>query len=223
MKPGLLETKLFLPSPPPKRVERSRLVARLNEGLAAGRALTLISAPAGFGKTTCASEWVHLLDRPVSWLSLEPADDDPGRFFHYFVAALQRADPSLGLEAEEVLSAPAGQRPPLESLATILLNDISKSDREFVLVLDDFQVIQDSAILKTLEKVLNNATREHAPRPGDPRRSSASAGATPGQQRDDGDPRRRFAFHAGGGGPFFEWTDGSGARRRRRRRAGRSD
>ena len=86
---GLLATKLHRPPIPPKRVQRPHLIQRLNEGLEFGRQITLVSAPAGFGKTTCISEWVNTLDLPVTWLSLDPADDDPGRFFAYFVAALQ--------------------------------------------------------------------------------------------------------------------------------------
>jgi len=88
----LLATKLHQPAPPPKRVQRPLLIQRLNEGLESGRQITLVSAPAGFGKTTCVSEWVNALDSPVTWLSLDPADDDPGRFFTYLVAALQKVD-----------------------------------------------------------------------------------------------------------------------------------
>ena len=92
MKANLLATKFHHPPLQPKRVTRPHLVRRLNEGLAAGRPLTLISAPAGFGKTTCASEWLHQLDLPAAWLALDKADDDPLRFFTYFVAALQGVD-----------------------------------------------------------------------------------------------------------------------------------
>ncbi|MGB3699777.1 MAG: LuxR C-terminal-related transcriptional regulator [Anaerolineales bacterium] len=150
----LLETKLRPPLVPPKRVLRELLTQRLNEGLDSGRQITLISAPAGFGKTVCASEWVNGLDYPFTWLSLDPADDDPGRFFTYFVAALQKVKSNIGLEIEGVLR--AGQLPPSEILYTTLINDILEMDADFLLVLDDFQVIQDSFILQIFEQLVEN-------------------------------------------------------------------
>ena len=106
MKSNVLPTKLHLPAAPPKSVRRERLIQRLNDGLRAGRSLTLVSAPAGFGKSTCIGAWVHQLGWPAAWLSLEPADDDPARFFAYFVAALQSVDQSLGRELEGLLASP---------------------------------------------------------------------------------------------------------------------
>ena len=85
----ILATKLYIPPPRPKAVRRPRLIERLNEGLSASRKLTLISAPAGFGKTTLVSEWVAGCGRPVAWLSLDDGDNDPTRFLTYLVAALQ--------------------------------------------------------------------------------------------------------------------------------------
>jgi LuxR family maltose regulon positive regulatory protein len=126
----------------------------LNEGLEFGRQITLVSAPAGFGKTTCISEWVNTLDCPVTWLSLDPADDDPGRFFAYLVAALQKVDDNLGREVEGVLR--AGQLPPSEAISTTLSNDILELESRFLLVLDDFQVLQDRFILQVLQKLVAN-------------------------------------------------------------------
>jgi len=133
-------------------VARPQLLSRLNFGLASGRQITLVSAPAGFGKTVCACEWVQKLDLPVTWLSLDPADDDPGRFFSYLVAALQIVDENLGWEIEGVLR--AGQLPPNEIITTTLINDIQARDTRFVLVLDDIQVIQDELILGVLEQLV---------------------------------------------------------------------
>jgi LuxR family maltose regulon positive regulatory protein len=144
----------------------------LNEGLEFGRQITLVSAPAGFGKTTCISEWVNTLDCPVTWLSLDPADDDPGRFFAYLVAALQKVDANLGREIESVLH--SGQLPPGEAISTTLSNDILELEGRFLLVLDDFQVIQDRFILQVFEKLVANLpqplhlvllTREDPPLP----------------------------------------------------------
>jgi len=172
MRTNLLATKLHQPAPPPKRVQRPLLIQRLNEGLESGRQITLVSAPAGFGKTTCVSEWVNAVDCPVTWLSLEPADDDPGRFFTYLVAALQRVDANLGREIEGVLR--SGQLPPSEVISTTLSNDIQELEGRFLLVLDDFQVIQDRFILQVLEKLVANLpqplhlvllTREDPPLP----------------------------------------------------------
>src|SRR5512134_1181600 len=85
----LLLTKLFVPLPRSNPVLRSRLIERLNEGLSAGRKLTLVSAPAGFGKTTLVSEWLSTCGRPVAWLSLDEGDSDPARFLTYLITALQ--------------------------------------------------------------------------------------------------------------------------------------
>ena len=94
MSTPVLVTKLYIPPPRPKAVLRPRLIERLNEGL--HRKLTLISAPAGFGKTTLVSAWVAGCGRPVAWLSLDEGDNDPARFLTYLVAALQTIAPQIG-------------------------------------------------------------------------------------------------------------------------------
>src|SRR6266508_2487898 len=88
----VLATKLYIPPPPPKVVVRPRLIERLNEGLSAGGTpgVTLISAPAGFGKTTLVSEWVARCGRPAAWLSLDIGDNDLVRFLIYLISALQK-------------------------------------------------------------------------------------------------------------------------------------
>src|SRR5664279_5052914 len=117
----ILTTKLYIPPPRPKIVLRPRLTERLNEGL--HRKLTLISAPAGFGKTTLVSEWVAACERPAAWLSLDDGDNDPTRVLTYLVAALQTIALNLG---QGVLAAlQSSQPPPTESILTILLNEIS--------------------------------------------------------------------------------------------------
>src|SRR6266568_7794265 len=95
----ILSTKLYLPRLRPNVVSRPRLLDRLNEGL--HRNLTLISAPAGFGKTTLVSEWVEGSGRPTAWLSLDEGESDPTRFLTYLVAALQTIAATIG---EGVLS-----------------------------------------------------------------------------------------------------------------------
>src|SRR6266567_780927 len=136
----ILATKLYLPRLRPNVVSRPRLIERLNEGLQ--RKLTLISAPAGFGKTTLVSEWVEGIERPrarTAWLSLDEGDNDPARFVAYLVAALQTIAATIGEGVLGVLQSP--QPPPTESILTALLNEITTLPDHFVLVLDDYHVI----------------------------------------------------------------------------------
>ena len=130
----------------------------MNNALESEHLLTLVSAPAGFGKTTCVNAWADQLDLPVIWLSLDPADDDPGRFFTYIIAGLQQVDARLGKEIEYFLD--KEQLPPAETIASALINDVSGIDGNFVFVLDDLQVIQDPHILKVLEKIIVNHPRQ---------------------------------------------------------------
>ena len=139
MSPPILATKLYIPPSRPKVVLRPRLIERLNEGLSSGRKLTLISAAAGFGKTTLISEWVADCKRPVAWLSLDEGDNDPARFLTYLIAAVQTIVPKIGEGLLAVLQSP--QPPPPESILTSLLNEITTVSDNFILVLDDYHVI----------------------------------------------------------------------------------
>src|SRR5216684_8415979 len=133
----ILATKLNIPRLRPNLVLRPRLIERLNEGL--HRKLTLIAAPAGFGKTTLVSEWVAGCERPTAWLSLDEGDNDPARFLTYLVAALQTIAATIG---EGVLSAlQSSQPPPTEAILVALLNEITTLPDHFVLVLDDYHVL----------------------------------------------------------------------------------
>jgi LuxR family transcriptional regulator, maltose regulon positive regulatory protein len=118
MSAPILATKLYIPPPRAKVVLRSRLIERLNEGLTAGRKLSLISAPAGFGKTSLVSEWVASSERPIAWLSLDEKDDDPSCFLTYLLAALRTFAANIGAGVLGVLQAP--QPPPIESILTYL-------------------------------------------------------------------------------------------------------
>jgi LuxR family maltose regulon positive regulatory protein len=135
----ILATKLCLPPLRLRSVPRPRLVERLNNGLAAGNRLTLVSAPAGFGKTSLVGGWVADCGRPVAWLSLDEGDGDLGRFLTYLIAALQTVAPGIGEGILAVLQSP--QPPPLESTLTALLNDIATIPSAVVLVLDDYHVL----------------------------------------------------------------------------------
>jgi LuxR family maltose regulon positive regulatory protein len=133
----ILATKLYNPPPPLKAVLRPGLVERLSEGL--HRKLTLISAPAGFGKTSLLSAWLAGCDRPVAWLSLDEADNDPTRFLIYLVAAIRTIAPTIGEALLGMLQAP--QPPPPESVLTALVNEFTTIPDNFVLVIDDYHVI----------------------------------------------------------------------------------
>jgi len=158
MSTPILATKLYIPPPRPKAVLRPRLIAQLNEGL--HRKLTLIAAPAGFGKTTLLSEWRVLCGRPVAWLSLDEADNEPIRFLSYIVAALQTVAPSIGAGLVAVLESP--QPPPTAVILTALLNDITTLPDQFVLVLDDYHVVEAGGPLGAVDQVLNYLV-EHLP------------------------------------------------------------
>ena len=144
----ILATKLYIPPSRPDIVSRPRLVKRLNHGLAAGRKLAIISASAGFGKTTLISEWITDCQRPVAWLSLDEGDNDFTRFLTYLVAALQTFAENLGAGALAVLQSP--RPPPTESILTTLLNDIATLSCSFILVLDDYHVIDSQAVDQAL-------------------------------------------------------------------------
>ncbi len=135
----ILATKLYIPPSRQRVVLRPRLVERLNEGLAAGHRLTLVSAPAGFGKTTLVSDWVAGCGRPVAWLSLDEGDSDPSRFLTYLIAALQTVATGIGEGVLTLLQSP--QPPPPESTLTALLNDVAAIPSDVVLVLDDYHVV----------------------------------------------------------------------------------
>ena len=151
MATSILATKLYIPPPRPKIVLRPRLIERLNEGMHCK--LTLISASAGFGKTTLVSEWVAGCERPeqkvrVAWLSLDEGDNDPTRFLTYLVAALQTLAPEIGAGVLAALQSP--QLPSIESLLTTLLNEITTISDNFILVLDDYHVVDSIPVDQAL-------------------------------------------------------------------------
>ncbi len=149
---GLLTTKLYIPRPRPNLVHRPRLTGRLNAGLE--RQLTLISAPAGFGKTTLLSEWIPTSERCVAWVSLDQGDNDPVRFWAYFIAALQMLHPSIGELALALFRSP--QPAPVLSVMTTLVNEIDAFPDVFALVLDDYHVIESQLIHEALAFLLDH-------------------------------------------------------------------
>src|SRR6266700_5302529 len=136
----LLETKFYVPKWRRGLVPRPRLSGRLNRGVESR--LTLVSAPAGFGKTTLLADWLAAVavdGRTVTWLSLDQSDNHPASFWTYLIAALQTADPNIGGSAISLLQSP--QPPPIEAVLTLLLNELGGMSTDLVLVLDDYHVI----------------------------------------------------------------------------------
>jgi LuxR family maltose regulon positive regulatory protein len=149
----LLSTKLFIPKTRSDLISRPRLIEQLNDGL--DRKLTLISAPAGFGKTTLVSEWVAGCDRPVAWLSLDKEDSDPKRFLTYLVAALQTISDTVGEDVLGMLQ--TTQSPPTEAILTLLLNEIATIPADFCLVLDDYHVLDSKPIDHAIAFLLDHS------------------------------------------------------------------
>jgi LuxR family transcriptional regulator, maltose regulon positive regulatory protein len=151
---GLLATKLYVPRPPSGFVPRPRLVDQLDGGLARG--LTVVCAPAGFGKTALLASWAHRSTRPVAWLSLDRADSDRARFWRHAVAALERARPGIAERVAPLLGPPPP--PSFEGLVTALINELAAEPGETLLVLDDYHLIDSQPVHASLTFLL-----EHLP------------------------------------------------------------
>lgn len=152
MRPPLLQTKIAVPQIPPEFVHRRRLTERIDRGVLGP--LTLLSAPAGFGKTNLLSEWAGHTRLPVAWLTLDSDDNDLNHFFRYFIGALQSRQPGLAEETLDFILSTRGGG--LEVGLTLLINEISALPTEVVLVLDDFQVLENPAIRRCLDYFLKH-------------------------------------------------------------------
>ncbi len=152
----LLATKLHVPRARPNLVPRPHLTGRLDDGLQSGHALSLVCAPAGYGKTTLVTDWLRSIERPVAWLSLDENDNDPVRFLAYLIAALRQIDVGIGKTTEALLH--SLQPSPPAMVLTSLINDVTTISAPFILALDDYQTINTLAIHQQLSFVL-----EHQP------------------------------------------------------------
>ena len=146
----LLRTKLHIPPVRSKLVLRPRLIEQLDAGR--DRRLTLISAPAGFGKTTLLSQWIQQSEFPVAWLSLDKGDNDPARFWAYVIAALQLVRAEIGKAALTAFQPP--QLPPTEEFLMALIDEVAVIPEPFTLILDDYHVIETQPIHNTLASLL---------------------------------------------------------------------
>lgn len=150
MLPALLRTKLIAPRLSWEIVHRPALVQRLNSGL--DRPLTLVLAPAGFGKTTLLAEWANQSPRRITWLTLDEGDNDLATFVGYFVTALQQLFPQACPGTQALLRAPELSQP--ETIALILTNEIDDLPERFVLVLDDYHFITEPAVHQLVNSLL---------------------------------------------------------------------
>ena len=160
----ILQTKLYVPATTKGRVFRPRLLRCLNAGLQAGHRLILVSAPAGFGKTTLIADWINqssnlpvpsIADR-LAWVALDTNDNDLTRFLAYLISALQQIDSVLGEDTLNILQ--SSQPPPTESVLTALLNQIASLPGQFIIVLDDYHLIVDQLIHRAVTFLI-----EHLP------------------------------------------------------------
>src|SRR5919112_590390 len=151
----LLTTKLAVPSTRVSLVPRSRLSERLEEGL--GPKLILVSAPAGFGKSTLLGAWASELSgsgRPMAWYSLDSADNDPAQFWRYFFTAIDLLQPGSGKTALALLDSP--QASPIEAILTTLLNELVDLSTDSVLVIDDYHLIESQTIHEALTFLIDH-------------------------------------------------------------------
>lgn len=160
----LLRTKLYAPPLREGLVRREVLHKRLHEAFERRSHLTLISAPAGYGKTTLIREWIEQEQQPYAWFSLDPGDNDPVRFLTYLIAALQEAvnhlaasesgSDALGESVQLMLRTP--QLPPIDLLMTLLINDLMDLPTTVFLVLDDYQLIQNQQVHQAIQFFLDH-------------------------------------------------------------------
>ncbi len=152
MSTSLLVTKLFIPPLRPNAVTRTRLLARLNAD--DQRKLTLVSAPAGFGKTSLLSAWAKSGTRATAWLTLDERDSDPVRFLSHVVGTLRSVVPGFGIEVESALQAPLP--PTTEVWLTALLNEISSFQGKITLVLDDYHLVDSDSVDRAVDFLLDH-------------------------------------------------------------------
>jgi LuxR family maltose regulon positive regulatory protein len=150
----MLLTKLHIPPANQNIVHRTELYGKLNTGLT--RKLILISAPAGFGKTTLLSDWINQHNIPTAWFSLDKSDNDPVEFLSYIISGIQNIQKEFGESTLDLLKSP--NKPPYESITNLLINEIINIRQDFLLVLDDFHLISDKDILELIAFLIEHTS-----------------------------------------------------------------
>jgi LuxR family maltose regulon positive regulatory protein len=154
MSENLLRTKLFIPPRRQNLVERARLFQKLDSSLAPTNNLIMVTAPAGFGKTTLVSEWARSTRLPLGWLSLDEADNDPVRFLRYLVAALQSVDERIGQSIQAALH---GFQPPAATvMLTEIINDLLLLEGSYLIVLDDYHQISNAKVHESINFLVDH-------------------------------------------------------------------
>ena len=148
----ILTTKLHIPSLSSNVIQRARLFETLDKGL--DHKLILVSASAGFGKTTLITSWLDMIDHAVAWLSLDEFDNTPSQFISYVIATLQTVEPRIGQQVLPMLQ--STQHPPITTVLTLLLNELSLIEQDIILVLDDYHSIDSSEIDEALTFLLDH-------------------------------------------------------------------
>lgn len=152
----VLSTKLYVPPVRTNAVTRLRLIEKLLSGVGCAGSFSLVSGPAGFGKTTLLSEFVSHLQQSAAWVSLDDGDNEPARFWTHLIMACQQCREGIGASALALLG--SSQPLPDDTIPTILINDLASLDHKLVLILDDYHAVQNPVIHKTMSFLL-----EHLP------------------------------------------------------------
>jgi LuxR family maltose regulon positive regulatory protein len=151
---SLLKTKLFAPPPRPNQVSRKSLLDKLTNARQMGISCALVSAPAGFGKTTLVGDWARASGLPFAWLTLDEGDNDPLHFWRYVDATLQTIDSRIGESLRPALY--SMQAPVIQQILTGLVNDIISIEKDFILVLEDYHVIEHAEVHDSLNFLLDH-------------------------------------------------------------------
>lgn len=149
----MLKTKLLMPDLPNRLIERKLPAGKLSHAISNNHKLSIVSAPAGYGKTTLAAQWIKYAGHPFAWLTLDSGDNDPVRFIKYFIAALQRIDSSIG---EGIISTLNALMPLSLEFADILTNELLQLKVKSILVLDDYHLISSHFIHEFLSYIIEN-------------------------------------------------------------------
>ena len=188
MESALVATKLHVPAPRSGLIGRARLIDRLERGLASR--LVLVSAPAGFGKTSLLTQWLAAVaghGHTVAWLALDQSDNRAHTFWPHLVAAVKTAVPGFGADLLPLLEASGSTT---EGVLAALVNELDALSGELYLVLDDYHLIDDQGIQEGVAFLAGAPPGPRPPAHHHPRRPAAAAGAASRTGRSDGDPRR---------------------------------